>query len=1088
MKKIYFISSFLLLAGLVLGSDDCKNPTIAAAKVKLTSSAPYPEGVPSEKTVFSIGDGKKVYFSMGNLWYHIQNNYKRKCAGDVEKTGGYFLFADEQFKMKGILQRSLQNGDELDLFCYGTSGNTLDPTSYNLSNGDSYSANKCLSYSINGTNDDWGVFNPITNGGNKPGMWRTLTNDEWTYLIANHKHGCGQVSCWNQWYWSYVVSYNYAYGMIILPDNWECPEGCSFTENADFDDNNVVNTYSYDQWKAMEAAGAVFLPAVSSRRYDSQDPPYQRSHNDGTYWTSTYLNGVYNPSTWQTTWYQYYVGFNNSTLSTYNSVNSSNRWDKAGRAVRLVTDLPASSGSFYIEAEPYNGKSTVTAVATDATHATLTPVAATGYTFWKWSDGNTDNPRTVEKTDNDDNFVALFKHSGLDSNDGNVEVELQTGEDGFDINDLTTYKFNFSAIPNTDREGHGCDAFQMWSDGDQTNPRIYELAMDCEMLPNFYSKTMHSDVTEKGSGAVYIKNGQCEVTLTAVPDNGYIFYQWSDECENRNSATRIVDCATGSYSAEFIPDNLIKFNLGDHATYSGGTIPDAHGYALEPEGVTPAEMYEFMGWENENHELVSFPYFCAGTLTAKCEEITYAVRLNSDPYNSLAEALEVIQDGDVLEFVKDLEENLVVPAISITVKGNDKTLTGDIAIANGGSIDLQSELTATNLYLASQAGSSSQILNADKLTISGSAYIDITLEPNAATASSSRWYAIAVPFDVNTENGVFDTNNQLQVCETNVRFAKWNGEARAISGTGFQYPYCGTLEAGKLYMMTINGNNNVWRFKSNGTFTETTHLDLVAYGDVNTPIENKGWNAISNPTLSYAKVNEASGYAYLYHSETNDYTAQELADCSFVMGSPFVVQVATDKTITFTPDATGMLHAPMQGNEDAIRYVVSMTDGKTTDYLYLTAHEDAIDQYVIGRDLGKMRSNVPQLWTTAYNDVALAAQDALLTESEIIYALTMSAPQTTTVTLSANYQENADLYLMQGGYPVCQLSEMPYEVKLIKGLTTDYYFIVSPKAPQAPTDCTILKNGVQAIKFMIGGEMYIQINGKIYNVLGGKVK
>lgn len=1066
MRKIYITSLFLLVARFAVATE-CNAPTIGAAQVTLAYSAPCPEGIASEKAVFFVDNNRQVIFSQGNLAYDNWNGNSRQCADKTTKDR-QFRFQNTQYKFEGHSQNRV-NGS-MDLFVFGSAGYNLAVTAARTNAGHSLVDDGDNKYSW----DDWGVYNAISNGGNKPGLWRTLTASEWDYLIKHCKDknhfALGQVKTSQEWYgWTYPQ----VKGTIFLPDEWELPEGLSFKENGSCDENS----YSTSDWQKMAANGAVFIPGnlyFSGSNSNTNPEGKTYNHEYGYYWTSTYRNG--NPMA------VYFGGLSPQASEQTGSDGY------CGYAVRLIHDLPASAGSFLIESIPYNSKCTVTAVATDATHATLTPVAATGYTFWKWSDGNTDNPRTVEKTDNDDNFVALFKHSGLDSNDGNVEVELQTGEDGFDINDLTTYKFSFSAIPNTGREGHGCDAFQMWSDGNQANPRIYDLAMDCEMLPSFYSKTMHSDVTEKGSGTIYVKNGQCEVTLTAVPDNGYIFYQWSDECENRNSATRIVDCATGSYSAEFIPDNLIKFNLGDHATYSGGTIPDAHGYALEPEGVTPDEMYEFIGWENESQEIVSFPYFCAGTLTAKCEEITYAVRLNSDPYNSLAEALEVIKDGDVLEFVKDLEENLVVPAIPITVKGNDKTLTGDIAIANGGSIDLQSELTATNLYLASQAGSSSQVLNADKLTITGSAYIDITLEPNAATASSSRWYAIAVPFDVNTENGVFDTNNQPQVCETNVRFAQWNGEARATSGTGFQYPYCGTLEAGKLYMMTINGSNNVWRFKAKESFAEITELELTAFGNDGTAEENKGWNAISNPSLSYAKVSETEGYAYLYHSETNDYTAQDLADCSFVMGSPFVVQVATNKTITFTPNATGTLHAPKQGNEDAIRYVVTMTDGKTTDYLYLTAHVDAEDQYVIGRDLGKMRSNVPQLWTTAYNDVELAAQDALLTDNEIFYALTLSMPKAGKVTLSANRIENADLYLMQNGYPICQLSEMPYELNLNKGLTKDLYFIVSPKAPLNPTNCDKIKDGNQVIKFMIDSKMYINYNGKIYNVLGGLVK
>lgn len=32
-------------------------------------------------------------------------------------------------------------------------------------------------------NCDWGVFNAILNGGDEPGRWRTLSRDEWAYLM-----------------------------------------------------------------------------------------------------------------------------------------------------------------------------------------------------------------------------------------------------------------------------------------------------------------------------------------------------------------------------------------------------------------------------------------------------------------------------------------------------------------------------------------------------------------------------------------------------------------------------------------------------------------------------------------------------------------------------------------------------------------------------------------------------------------------------------------------------------------------------------------------------------------------------------------
>ncbi|MBQ2488287.1 MAG: hypothetical protein II525_00540 [Bacteroidales bacterium] len=36
---------------------------------------------------------------------------------------------------------------------------------------------------------DWAYHNAIINGGNKAHLWRTLTRDEWYYLIYQRKDG-----------------------------------------------------------------------------------------------------------------------------------------------------------------------------------------------------------------------------------------------------------------------------------------------------------------------------------------------------------------------------------------------------------------------------------------------------------------------------------------------------------------------------------------------------------------------------------------------------------------------------------------------------------------------------------------------------------------------------------------------------------------------------------------------------------------------------------------------------------------------------------------------------------------------------------
>ena len=110
---------------------------------------------------------------------------------------------------------------------------------------------------------DW-EYNTIYKGGNKENIWRTLTSDEWTYLIniyGNHSKrlvrvngeykapcGLGKIGEVN--------------GLILLPDNRDGTVDASFNHFKYNSSTYGDNEYTTDEWQAMEAAGVVFLPAA----------------------------------------------------------------------------------------------------------------------------------------------------------------------------------------------------------------------------------------------------------------------------------------------------------------------------------------------------------------------------------------------------------------------------------------------------------------------------------------------------------------------------------------------------------------------------------------------------------------------------------------------------------------------------------------------------------------------------------------------------------------------------------------------------------------------------------------------------------
>ena len=182
---------------------------------------------PKRIGVFSVAADKQVSFSQGNLQY-IQST----------KT---WQFAKEQYELIGEDYTTLGIWD-----LFGWSGKDN-----NAPFGVSESAN-VVDY--RGEFVDWGK-NRI--GNDAPATWRTLSRDEWQYLIeirpkADELYGVAMVAG--------------VQGMILLPDDWVCPEGIIFNHGCHAKDN-VENfakhqTFSQEQWSIMEEAGAIFLPAA----------------------------------------------------------------------------------------------------------------------------------------------------------------------------------------------------------------------------------------------------------------------------------------------------------------------------------------------------------------------------------------------------------------------------------------------------------------------------------------------------------------------------------------------------------------------------------------------------------------------------------------------------------------------------------------------------------------------------------------------------------------------------------------------------------------------------------------------------------
>lgn len=235
----------------------------------------------ASNALFSVSATKQVRFSKGNLQYTTTGTHAVSGGGTATGT---WRFAEHQYDYIGNDNNNISSTYTgwIDLFGWGTSGwnsgaSAYQPWSTNTSYnayypGGSYSNNLTGEY----VNADWGSYNAISNGGNTAEMWRTLTSDEWRYLLNTRS-----------------VAYRYVKatvdgitGLIIFPDDFILPSivVVNNVNNGTVEFN--TNTYSIAQLTALENSGCIFLPTAGYRNGTTASSV----GTYGYYWSSTHYD------------------------------------------------------------------------------------------------------------------------------------------------------------------------------------------------------------------------------------------------------------------------------------------------------------------------------------------------------------------------------------------------------------------------------------------------------------------------------------------------------------------------------------------------------------------------------------------------------------------------------------------------------------------------------------------------------------------------------------------------------------------------------------------------------------------------------
>ncbi len=201
------------------------------------------------------------------------------------------------------------------------------------------------------------------------------------------------------------------------------------------------------------------------------------------------------------------------------------------------------------KADLTQGRVTAPAQSTFIEPVTMTAVPNTGYEFVQWNDGNTDNPRIVVLTQ-DTTFTAEFAKSKYTiitkpdneshgTTNGNIVAEYM---EKVTMTAEALYGYHFDYWEAGENKYYE-NPLTITVKGDTTYTAVY--------APNVYSIVTKADASEGTVTVPAQANYLEEVTITAIPNNGYEFVQWNDG--NTDNPRTVVLTQDTTFTALFEP-------------------------------------------------------------------------------------------------------------------------------------------------------------------------------------------------------------------------------------------------------------------------------------------------------------------------------------------------------------------------------------------------------------------------------------------------------------------------------------------------------------------------------------------------------
>lgn len=273
---------------------------------------------------------------------------------------------------------------------------------------------------------------------------------------------------------------------------------------------------------------------------------------------------------------------------------------------------------------------------------------------------------------------------------------------------------------------------------------------------------------------------------------------------------------------------------------------------------------------------------------------------------------------------------------------------------------------------------------------------------------------------------------------------------------------------------------------------------------------NQGWNYIANPYMasisgydnaSHLQLQNGTSvrYATIPSSIVDDYDQLPIASATLQPFYGFFVQVGESGTIAFDNSLRRQAPAFLYPKYSAVpeqEVYICISGNDMTDRMGLLIHPRYSAQYDLNADLTKELGSAMSLRTYmlhADTKMAYLALDSLSALQTIpvgvripqdgIYRFSLSE-QSVTSSLSALW-----LYDEEQNQTI-DLLHSDYEFEVVEGLSANRFSLNPSFAPSTPTAMPVSESGGADLprKFIYNGNIYIQVNGLLFNAEGKEVR